>query len=212
VNGEGASPRARLTVSWSRGRRVATIAFGKPATATGRLVDEHGRPIRRAIVDVAEVPSVRGAKAQVRPSVVTGADGAFRYTVRRGVSGRVLRFGYRYERSGQIVAADQIRLRVKAAVRLVVRLRGAKVRYSGRVLAGRMPKAGKLVVVQGRVRGGRWQTFAVRRARGKGTFSGRYRLKVRRRGQRLQFRARVPGEAGFPFLAGVSRSVTRVVR
>ena len=42
-----------------------------------------------------------------------------------------------------------------------------------------MPRGGKLVIVQGRAKGGSWQTFASRRAGKSGAFKGRYRLKVR---------------------------------
>ncbi|MDQ3770459.1 MAG: hypothetical protein M3370_13425 [Actinomycetota bacterium] len=84
--------------------------------------------------------------------------------------------------------------------------------YSGRVTSGPLPKGGKIVVVQGRVRGGSWQTFATRQARGRGRFSGRYRLRVRRPGTRLQFRVRVPSEGNYPYLTAVGRPVTKTVR
>jgi hypothetical protein len=80
------------------------------------------------------------------------------------------------------------------------------------VLSGSTPRGGKLVVLQGRVRGGRWQTFATRRARRGGAFRGAYRLKVRRPGVRLQFRARAVAEAGWPYLEATSRVVTRRVK
>jgi hypothetical protein len=97
-------------------------------------------------------------------------------------------------------------------VRLSVALRGAAVTYRGTVLSGPMPRGGKLVILQGRVKGKAWQTFASRRARAGGRFSGKYRLKLRVPGRKLQFRARVVAESGFPYLAGVSRAVTRTVR
>jgi hypothetical protein len=213
VNGEGASARARLTVEFAgRGGSARTLAFARAATAVGRLVDEHGRPIRNAVVDVASVAAVRGARAAAAQPAVTGPDGAFTYRIPARSSSRTLRFEYRYQREGEVVTAAVLTLRVRAAVRLAVRLRGVAVRYSGRVLARPLPRAGKLVVLQGRVRGGRWQTFATRRASRAGTFRGRYRLKVRRPGVRLQFRARAVAEAGWPYLDGTSRAVTRRVK
>ena len=213
ANGEGASPRARLTVAFAgRGGASRTVAFTRAATAVGRLVDEHGRPIRNAIVDVASTAAVRGAAAAPAQPAVTGPDGAFSYRLPARASSRTVRFEYRYLRSGDVVADAALLLKVRAAVRLSVRLRGVVVRYSGRVLSRPLPRAGKLVVLQGRVRGGRWQTFATRRASRGGVFRGRYRLKVRRPGVRLQFRARAVAEAGWPYLDGTSRAVTRRVK
>jgi hypothetical protein len=101
---------------------------------------------------------------------------------------------------------------VKAGVKLSVSLNGIVATYRGTVLAGAMPKSGKLVVVQGRAKGGSWQTFATRRARKGGAFNGRYRLKVRRPGKQLQFRVRVLAESGWNFAGVTSRPVTRRVR
>jgi hypothetical protein len=213
VNGEGASRDARLSVEFAgRGGTARTLAFARTATAVGRLVDGNGRPIRNAIVDVSATPAVRGARAAAASPAVTGADGTFTYRVPARASSRTLRFEYRYVRDGEVVTAAALTLRVRAAVRLSVRLRGVAVRYSGRVLSRPLPRAGKLVVLQGRVRGGRWQTFATRRASRVGSFRGRYRLKVRRPGVRLQFRARAVAEAGWPYLDGTSRAVTRRVK
>jgi hypothetical protein len=214
ANGEGASARARLTVAFggAGGAASRTVRFGRGATVTGRLLDEHDRPIRGAIVDVQSVAAVRGAGPAAEQPAVTGTDGAFSYRIDARASSRTLRFAYRHVRGGEVVSEASVALRVRAAVRLTVRLRGAVVRYSGRVLAGAMPRAGKLVVLQGRVRGARWQTFATRRAKRGGTFRGAYRLKVRRPGVRLQFRARAVAESGWPYLEGTSRTVTRRVK
>ena len=213
INGEGASRRARLTVAFagSSARRLAR-KYGKNVVVTGSLVDEHGRPIRGAVVEVSSVAAVRGAAAVNGKALVTGPDGGFRYTASAKTASRQLRFAYRYENPGEVVAADSLELHVKAAVKLGVKIKGSIVRYSGRVLSQPMPRAGKVVILQGRVKGASWQTFASRRARGKGAFKGTYRLKVRRPGTRLQFRARVLTEAGYPYLSVSGRTVTRVVR
>lgn len=214
ANGEGASARARLTVSFAgTGSATArTVPFGRGTTVTGRVVDEHDRPIRGAIVDVVSVAAVRGAVAAAEQPAVTGSDGAFSYRLEGRASSRTLRFAYRSVRGGEVVTDASLSLRVRAVVRLSVRLRGAVVRYSGRVLSGSLPRIGKMVVLQGRVRGARWQTFATRRAKRGGSFGGSYRLKVRRPGVRLQFRARAVAESGWPYLEGRSRTVTRRVK
>lgn len=103
-------------------------------------------------------------------------------------------------------------LKVKAKVSFRVRItRGGLVRYSGRVATGQIPKGGKIVVIQGRA-GPSWQTFALRRTNSSGRFQGRYRLRVVWPGSKLQFRVRVPSEAGYPFVGVVGKALTRRVR
>lgn len=211
-NGENASRRARLVVGFRDAQSsIATIAYGKGAAVVGRLVDESGRPITGAAIDVTHTTAVRGATAAPRPGIVSGLDGRFAYAVPKRTTSGTIRFSYAYERGGQPVAQDELDVRVKAAARLSVRLKGAVVSYRGVVLSRPVPR-GKLVILQGRVKGKAWQTFASRRTNARGAFRGRYRLKLRRPGRKLQFRARVVAESGFPFLTNHSRAVTRTVR
>jgi hypothetical protein len=179
---------------------------------TGRLVDEHGRPIRHAVIEAAEQARARGAAVRPGQPVLTRSDGGFTYRVDSRRGGQSLRFAYRYRRDGSVVSEAGLVLNVRAAVSLRVSLKGAVVTYRGKVLGRPLPRRGKVVIVQGRAAGGRWQTFASRRASRSGAFSGRYRLKIRRPGARLQFRARAVAEDGWPYTAGMSRAVTRKVR
>jgi hypothetical protein len=212
LNGDGASRRARLTVAFAGGPSRGRVAFGKDATVVGRLVDEEGRPIRNAIVDVTETPALRDARAASGRPAATGPDGEFSYVATSTGGTRALVFGYRYQRQGAVVSQAGLTVTVSAGVRLSVRLKGVVASYSGRVLAGAMPRSGKLVIVQGRAKGGSWQTFASRRAGRNGAFKGRYRLKVRRPGKQLQFRVRVVSEAGWNYGPVTSKAVTRRVR
>ena len=212
VNGEGASPDAGLTVAFARGGAKGKLAYGKTLVAQGRLVDGSGRPIRNAIIDVAETAALHGAKAASGRPAVTEADGSFSYTATSNAGSRSLTFQYRYQRQGAVVAQQSLGLVVNAGVKLSVRLKGVTATYTGRVLAGAMPRGGKLVIVQGRAKGGSWQTFASRRANRHGKFKGKYRLKVRRPGKQLQFRVRVLSESGWNYGAATSKAVTRRVR
>jgi hypothetical protein len=213
INGQGASRQARLSVAFADSQsRKLTSKYGKSRTVVGRLTDEHGRPITGAVVEVSSIAAMRGAGEVAGKALTTAADGSFRYVASGKSASRTLRFVYRYENPGSIVAEDSLQLAVKAAVKLSVKITGARVTYSGRVLSGPIPKSGKLVVIQGRVRGSSWQTFATRTAKGKGAFKGAYRLKVRSRGTRLQFRARVLTEAGYPYASVNGRTITRKVR
>ena len=58
----------------------------------------------------------------------------------------------------------------------------------------------------------RWQTFRTTRTDAAGRWAIRYRFKRTRGVQRFRFRARLPREAGYPFAAGASRSLTVRVR
>ena len=212
VNGEGASPRARLSVSFARrSGSTLTVPHGRRVTITGRLMDEHGRPVRHAVVEPTEAVALRGGAARPGQPAITRSDGGFTYTVAAGASRR-LRFAYRYRKDGSVVSEAGLRLKVRGGVRLAATLRGTAVTYRGTVISRPLPRGRKLVIVQGRAAGGRWQTFASRRTNKAGVFSGRYRLKIRRPGARLKFRARAVAEAGWPYLAGTSRAVTRKVR
>jgi hypothetical protein len=212
LNGTGASPQARLSAGFSDGRTRATLAYGRTITVRGRLVDDAGRPIQDAIVEVLETPARSGARAAAGRSAVTAADGSFVHRADGRAGSRTLTFLYRYERGGPVVARADLRLTVRAGVTLSVSLKGSVARYSGRVRAGFLPRGGKLVILQGRAKGGSWQTFASRRASRNGVFTGRYRLKVRRPGKQLQFRARVLTESGWNFASATSKTVTRRVR
>ena len=91
-------------------------------------------------------------------------------------------------------------------------LRGRVVRFSGKVLSGPIPKAGKRVQMEGRSPGSAWTTFKNLRTDKKGRFSGTYRLRVRRPGVVLKVRAIVPSETGYGYLGSRSRAVTLRVR
>ena len=211
-NGAGASPQAVLTVALTGGAASQSLAYGRTTVATGRLVDPAGQPIAGAVIDVSETQAIRGARAASGRTVTTAADGSFRLVLDGRSGSRSVSFSYSWLRQGPPVVSRSVAVTVRAGVRLAVALRGVVVRYSGRVLAGWMPKGGKLVIVQGRAKGGRWQTFASRRAGRTGAFKGTYRLKVRRPGKRLQFRVKVLTESGWNYGPVTSRAVTRKVR
>ena len=214
ANGEGASDAAKLTVRFSSTKRAAlTVPYGRRVTIRGRLTDAAGKPIKNARIQVRERPATTGSRVLDKGGARTRADGSFRYTVAKTASSRSLRVAYlSHLGDAKAVATKTLTLRVRASVSLKVGLRGISVSYSGRLLSKPVPRRGKLLFIQGRATGGAWQTFATRRTSRTGRFSGRYRLRVRRPGVRLQFRVRVPAEAGYPFSSRIGRSVTRRVR
>ncbi len=205
----GARPRCR-----KKAKSVGSLSlgYGKRATSSGRLVTAQGEPIANAPIVV--YGQARSGGQFVRlGSARTDARGDLRFKVPAGPS-RTVR--YRYEGTNTVQpAAAQLTTKVNAAARLKVdrrRLRnGQTVRFAGRLLGKPIPKAGKLVALQAKVRGG-WRTFATPRANRKGVFKHRYRFTATTGIRRYEFRAVVAREDAYPYEAGVSRTVRVIVR
>ena len=143
----------------------------------------------------------------------TDRDGRYRYTAAGSMS-RTLRFAY--AGSPLVLPAQRaIRMHVPARTSLRVNrsraLNGQAVTFLGRLRTRPAPPAGKLVELQARL-SDRWQTFRTSRTDGAGRWAIRYRFKRKRGLQRFRFRARVPSEAGYPFAAGGSGTLTVHVR
>jgi hypothetical protein len=173
-----------------------------------------GNAVANAAIEVWEQPRIRGA-VSARIAVI-GTDGSGRFTFKalRGPS-RTLRF--RYPGTAIVRArSTEVELRVKGSSTIGVNRRrvvnGEDIVLRGRVRGGPLPTVGKLVQLQAYSRG-RWLTFATPRAsRATGRWSYRYRFTATRGTVRYRFRARIPQEAGFPYISGVSKSVRVLVR
>lgn len=212
-NGPRPASSARLTARVNGRRRThVTVPYNRPVVVRGRLVTLDGAPIAHAKLDVKEVPSYRRGRVVAR-SAVTSSNGTYTYKAARRSGTRRLEIQYRPFLNEAVVAARaRLRLSVAAAATLRVALKGVRVSYRGRILSRPLPVGGKLIYLEGRAVGGAWTTFARRRTDRAGRYSGRYRLRVHRPGVRLQFRARIPRQRGYPYAVGVGRAITRVVR
>ena len=143
----------------------------------------------------------------------TDHQGRFRYRA-AGSTSRTLRFAY--AGSPLILPAERaIEMSVPALTSLRVNrrrvLNGESVVFSGRLRMQPAPAKGKLIELQVRL-SDRWQTFRTSRTDGAGRWAIRYRFKRTRGVQRFRFRARLPGEATYPFAAGGSEPLTVRVR
>lgn len=210
-SGAPAAAGGSLTASFAgTARRTKTVGYRARTKVQGRLQNASGEAVARAPIGLVE--TVAGQPERVTDAVATtGADGSFVFRLRRGPSRR-LRVRYQSPGENRPLTSSALRLKVRAATTLAVVLRGVRVRFKGRLASRNIPKAGVIVLMQGRRRGGAWQSFATRRVRRAGTFSGTYRLRVRRPGVSLQFRAVVMKARGYPYESGISRIVTRTVR
>lgn len=207
-NGSGATTHARLKVTAARGRASLHTTFTARPTLSGRLTTAAGSPIAGAAITVTARPSNAGAPARALPSIVTRADGTFRYRLPSGPS-RTAEFAYS-ARHGDLVPAAraQIRLVVPAVVSLKVKAAraGKQTLFTGRLK--HLPRPGVQLEVQARD-GRRWRTFDTTRTRGGGGFRFAYRFKRPATGLRFAFRV-VASSPTYPFARGVSP--TRTIR
>jgi len=89
-------------------------------------------------------------------------------------------------------------------------LNGQTVNFTGKLQTRPVPVGGKLIELQVRL-SDRWQTFRTSRTDDIGRWAIGYQFKRTRGVQRFRFRARLPGEASYPFAAGRShRLMVRV--
>jgi hypothetical protein len=88
---------------------------------------------------------------------------------------------------------------------------GDSVTFTGRLITGPIPRAGKLMEMQAFFRG-RWRTFSTVRTEKRGRWRFGYRFGGTRGVVRYRFRVRVPPEAGYPFVLGGSPTAFVTVR
>ena len=212
--GSAAAPPLRgghVTASFAAtSKRTLTASYSGRPKVTGRLRDTDGRPVAKAPLTVVE--QVAGQQVKITPIGLTGVDGKFAFRLKRRGGSRTVRVQYQSADGGKPLMSAPLRLKVRAAASLTVALSGIRVRYQGRVVSHGIPARGVVVQMQGRRRGGAWQPFASRRVGKSGRFAGSYRLRVRRPGVTLQFRAIITEARGYPYETGTSATVTRRVR
>jgi len=208
-NGVNASPTAKLTIA---GKHTITLAHGRRASVSGRLVNSSGAAIAGAQLEVSELEAgstTWRSAGQVR----TDDAGQFRYSPLAGAS-RTVGFQYRPVLGNAPVSARaQISLRTHAGVTLVLRPStvnpGGVVRVRGRLLG-----AGKIsgLYVELQARDGReWRTFKTLPVR-RGRFVYRYRFRHTTSGVQFLWRIYAREQRGLPYSGGSSRAAWVSVR
>jgi hypothetical protein len=150
------------------------------------------------------------------PGPRTRTDGTFVLTLPAHLSSRAMRLVYRAHAGDAIPAATRtLRLAVRAPATLAISPRisrqGGTIRFSGRLLAGPIPPAGKSLILEARSGRGAWIEFHVVRTDRRGRYRARYRFRFPGPA-RYQFRAVCEGEADYPFATGASRTVVVIER
>jgi len=188
-----------------------TVGFGGQATFTGRLLDRAGNPVSGASVAVWQlVPE--GSEEQVA-TLTTGAEGGFAYQA-PAESSRRLRFVYAGTAT-TLPAEGSAELLVHGTSTLKVRparvLNGGSVTFTGEVRGRPLPADGKLIELQVRL-SHEWSTFRTIRSGADGSWSIPYAFERTCGREAYRFRARLPGEAGYPLEPGHSPVITVKVR
>ncbi len=191
--------------------QTARVLFGESARIAGRLIDPAGAGVAEAEVQVYATTPI--GPEQLVTTVVTDAEGRYAYDA-AGTSNRSLRLVY--VGSATVLPSEgQLSMTVPAATELRVsstRLRnGQSVTFSGPVRSLPTPAGGKLIEMQVKLPG-RWETFRTIRSDDAGQWSVRYRFRRTSGVQHYRFRARLPAEGSYPFVAGVSRVASVRVR
>src|SRR3954468_1757551 len=193
-------------------RPIARTRVGKGVRLGGRLASGNGNPIAGNDILVLEQGSSGAGWAPVA-TVRTSRKGRFYYRAPPGVT-RAVRFEYAGTPMIRAVQVDvPIRVSAVTGIRVARRVvrNGHSAHFQGQLKGGFIPTAGKLLELQGLIRH-RWQTFTTLRSDPAGHWRYDYRFTATRGRVTYSFRARIPGEATYPYVAGTSRRVKVVVR
>jgi hypothetical protein len=215
-NGAGASRLAELTVS-RRSRAPRVLGHRARATLAGQLRLPSGSPISGAEVRVHTLTALRGATWRDLPPVLTDSNGRFRFVARPGPS-RTLRFTYHaFSLDSEPAATADLDLRVRAGLAFTVRPRRVasrgRITFQGRLLGG-PGRAGDQIALYAVARRGQDRVpVAVVRTDRRGHFRFIYRFRRTFAPFTYRFRAKLPTQAGYPYVGAWSRTVAvRVVR
>ncbi len=212
-NGAGASRAAKLTARHSSTRkRTRRLTFKTRPTITGKLVDEAGKPITAAGVDILVRQRRTGAPNERIATATTGADGSFKAPLPSGpsrtISVQYTAFKGDPKPAGTVRLIALVRAQVSASVSPRSPRARQRLRISGRLKL--LPRRGVIVSIQARD-GRKWRTVDTVETRKDGRYSWPYRFSARSAGRTFAFRARVKSP-NYPFDAGNSKAVRVRVR
>jgi hypothetical protein len=190
--------------------RTAPCCHG--ALVGGRLLDAAGAPLGGQTVEVVETFAEGARNSDRRTALTTDADGRFSTRLAPGPSREVTA---EFPGTGRLTRAvgRQIRLRVRAAVRMRVstghvKVGGPPVLFTGRIAhpEAPLPPSGLAVQLQFRLPGMPWTEFRTVQSDAFGSFRYPYSFSDDdSAGIRFLFRASVPATGNWPFAPATSR-------
>jgi hypothetical protein len=183
------------------------VGFDSHVRMAGELIDRAGKPLAGARVEVYSRP--REGDEALLATITTGPHGHFAYALEARAS-QSFRFVYPGT-AVRLPTEDKVALLVAGRSTFEVSrsriLNGQSVLFTGRVQGRPLPEAGKLIELQVRL-SGEWSTFRTIRSRDDGRWRIPYPFERVCGEQRFDFRARLPGEAGYPLESGHSPVLT----
>jgi hypothetical protein len=201
--GAGAKLRARF----SPGKRKAVVRSDQRARVRGTLTSDSGDGIGGATVCALTQVALDGGAYEVADTDTTRADGRYSLRLPPGPSRDV--FVHRAFED-QVLARHGLKLasKVRPTFQISPTRNGGPVGRGGRLrFKGALPGpkcASRSVKVQAKVGKRRWQVFRSVRTNARCRYRTRFKLRETTTPTRFVFRARVPGQPGYPYKAGVS--------
>jgi hypothetical protein len=194
-----------------KGVGYLTVPYGRKATLSGRLKNSRThRALARATVFVEQ--QIVGSKAiAVIGRTRTNRAGAYRYKVAAGAN-RILMAVYKGNRRLRGVQADVGEdVDGKAMIKVTGTLMpGHSVDVLGKLEGGFVPARGALVTIQYAVKGFRgWTNWGDTRTNSIGGFDVHMPILPADKGYTFEWRAIIPAQTGWAYLAGHSNTVDR---
>jgi hypothetical protein len=212
----GATPELRAQFAFAGGRTAKRVKFGRRPRVVGSFAQPSGGPRQGALVCVSERPALTNStETLVGQPLRTDARGRISVRLPVGPS-RVVYLTY--WRGTERVVTRAIRLRVKPRLGLRVRPRGRLRNGQTMTLRARLRgpfHAHRKVRFLAKPPGGRWVPFSidfVKRTDHDGLARVSHRFRHVSGTQKFRFKARVPKQAGYPYLAGRSKVRTVTVK
>ena len=182
--------------------------FAKSGVAKGKLVDDEGKPIGGAVVDIYSSVDVPNAPVQLVGQATTKADGTFGFAIPKGPSRR---FTVKDRKTG---ATWNFTVTVPAPIKLNASRaqlkNGKKLMLTAYMAGERVPAKSAAVAFQVLI-GHQWRTFATRNIGASGSARVGHRFKVTFQRLTYRFRAVVVGRSAFPFGNATSPHVDVIV-
>jgi hypothetical protein len=209
------APALSAHLSFAGGRVTKRVRFGRRPLVVGKLIRRSGGPAMGVQVCVSARPALHNSTERlVAPPLRTDALGAISARLGAGPSRIVY---LTYWRDPERVVTRAIHLAVKPRVGLRVRPRGEL--HNGQTLTLRARLVGpyhgrRAVKFLAKPPGGHWVPFStdfVKRTDDNGLARVSHTFRRVFGTQRFRFKARVPRQRGYPYLAGDSHVVAKTV-
>jgi hypothetical protein len=210
----GSAPVGIGSTARAKHVRYLTVQYGRTAVLTGNLRNSRShKPLAHATI-VIEQQVVGSSAITVVGRAKTNRRGVYSYLVGKGANRTLIAVyrGTRRLRGAQVDVGEHVR--GKATIRVTGTLTpGHSVDVEGKLAGGFIPARGALVTIQYAVKGFRgWTNWGDTRTDSHGAFNVHMPILPADARYHFEWRAIIPAQTGWAFLAGRSNTVTRAIR